>query len=53
MKVTTCGFPPLEEREKSIKLLSGHDFFGTGILTKEETVSFTFFFDIPDINFFI
>lgn len=38
-KVLTCGFPPLEDRDKSIKALSGHDFFGGGILTKEETVS--------------
>ena len=39
LKVITCGFPPLEDREKSLKLLAGHDFFGGGLLTKEETVS--------------
>ncbi|XP_038724892.1 DNA polymerase epsilon subunit B isoform X2 [Tripterygium wilfordii] len=37
-QVTTCGFPPLEEREKSMKLLQGHDLFGSGILTKEDTL---------------
>lgn len=37
-QVITCGFPPLEDREKSVKLLAGHDFFGGGILTKEETL---------------
>ncbi|PKI53449.1 hypothetical protein CRG98_026139 [Punica granatum] len=37
-KVFTCGFPPLEDRDKSIKALSGQDFFGGGILTKEETL---------------
>ncbi|KAF5734067.1 hypothetical protein HS088_TW16G00509 [Tripterygium wilfordii] len=31
-----------QEREKSIKLLEEHDLFGSGILTKEDTVSFTF-----------
>ncbi|KAF3438371.1 hypothetical protein FNV43_RR21133 [Rhamnella rubrinervis] len=37
-QVITCGFPPLEDREKSLKLLAGHDFFGGGLLTKEETL---------------
>ncbi|PON45429.1 DNA polymerase alpha/epsilon [Parasponia andersonii] len=37
-QVVTCGFPPLEDREKSLKLLAGHDFFGSGVLTKEETL---------------
>ncbi|XP_042960648.1 DNA polymerase epsilon subunit B isoform X1 [Carya illinoinensis] len=37
-QVITCGFPPLEDRDKSSKLLAGHDFFGGGILTKEETL---------------
>nr|XP_048329468.1 DNA polymerase epsilon subunit B [Ziziphus jujuba var. spinosa] len=37
-QVITCGFPPLEDREKSLKVLAGHDFFGGGILTKEETL---------------
>lgn len=36
----TCGFPPLEDREKSIAMFAGIDFFGGGSLTKEETVSF-------------
>lgn len=40
MQVRTCGFPPLEDREKSMAFFSGLDFFGGGILTKEETVSF-------------
>ena len=39
VKVITCGFPPLEERDKSLKSLAQHDFFGGGTLTKEETVS--------------
>ncbi|KAI4352050.1 hypothetical protein L6164_006336 [Bauhinia variegata] len=37
-QVLTCGFPPLEDREKSLKLLAGQDFFGGGSFTKEETV---------------
>ncbi|XP_022998323.1 DNA polymerase epsilon subunit B [Cucurbita maxima] len=37
-KVITCGFPPLEDRDKSLKLLAGQDFFGGGSLTKEETL---------------
>ncbi|KAF3975992.1 hypothetical protein CMV_000780 [Castanea mollissima] len=37
-QVITCGFPPLEDRDKSLKSLAGHDFFGGGILTKEETL---------------
>ncbi|XP_062159614.1 DNA polymerase epsilon subunit B [Alnus glutinosa] len=37
-QVITCGFPPLEDRDKSSKSLAGHDFFGSGILTKEETL---------------
>ncbi|XP_031251129.1 DNA polymerase epsilon subunit B [Pistacia vera] len=37
-QVITCGFPPLENRDKSLKLLVGHDFFGGGTLTKEETL---------------
>ncbi|KAL3574921.1 hypothetical protein D5086_023022 [Populus alba] len=36
--VITCGFPPLEERDKSLKSLAQHDFFGGGTLTKEETL---------------
>lgn len=42
LQVLTCGFPPLEDRDKSLKLLAGHDFFGGGTFTKEETVSFLF-----------
>lgn len=41
VKVITCGFPPLEDRDKSLKSLAQHDFFGGGTLTKEETVSLT------------
>ncbi|KAG6753784.1 hypothetical protein POTOM_041782 [Populus tomentosa] len=37
-QVITCGFPPLEERDKSLKSLAQHDFFGGGTLTKEETL---------------
>lgn len=42
MQVLTCGFPPLEDRDKSLKTLAGHDFFGGGTFTKEETVSLLF-----------
>ncbi|CAN1180291.1 DNA polymerase epsilon subunit B [Linum perenne] len=38
-QVKSCGFPPLEDREKSLKALGGHDFFGGGTLSKEEAVS--------------
>ncbi|XP_042039885.1 DNA polymerase epsilon subunit B-like isoform X1 [Salvia splendens] len=37
-QVKTCGFPPLEDREKSLAMLAGLDFFGGGSLTKEEMV---------------
>ncbi|KAM7479582.1 hypothetical protein LguiA_027795 [Lonicera macranthoides] len=37
-QVKTCGFPPLEDRYKSLALFSGLDFFGGGILTKEENL---------------
>ncbi|KAK7270679.1 hypothetical protein RJT34_26009 [Clitoria ternatea] len=37
-QVLTCGFPPLEDRDKSLKILEGHDFFGCGHFTKEETI---------------
>lgn len=40
MQVSTCGFPPLEDREESLASLLGCDFFGGGTLTREETVSF-------------
>ncbi|KAG2331878.1 hypothetical protein Bca4012_018550 [Brassica carinata] len=35
-KVINCGFPPLEDRKKTLKTHSGYDFFGSGTLTKEE-----------------
>lgn len=41
-QVKTCGFPPLEDREKSVNFFTGVDFFGGSTLTKEETVSFGF-----------
>lgn len=37
-QVITCGFPPLEDRDKSLKSHAGLDFFGGGALTKEETL---------------
>ncbi|ONK66175.1 uncharacterized protein A4U43_C06F4900 [Asparagus officinalis] len=37
-EVNTCGFPPLEDRDASISLLMGLDFFGGGILSTEETL---------------
>ncbi|PKA49599.1 DNA polymerase epsilon subunit 2 [Apostasia shenzhenica] len=37
-KVNTCGFPPLEDRDDSLSLLMGLDFFGAGILSTEETL---------------
>lgn len=42
LQVLTCGFPPLEDRDKSLKQFAGHDFFGGGTFTKEETVSLLF-----------
>ncbi|KAL3628944.1 DNA-directed DNA polymerase epsilon, subunit B [Castilleja foliolosa] len=36
--VKTCGFPPLEDREKSVSTFAGIDFFGGGSLTREETL---------------
>ncbi|KAL6583692.1 hypothetical protein OROMI_002981 [Orobanche minor] len=36
--VKTCGFPPLEDREKSFSTFAGIDFYGGGSLTKEETL---------------
>ncbi|XP_042434279.1 DNA polymerase epsilon subunit B-like [Zingiber officinale] len=35
-QVNTCGFPPLEDREVSLKLLMGLDFFGGGVLSNDE-----------------
>lgn len=37
-QVSTCGFPPLEDRDESLALLAGLDFFGGGKLTAEETL---------------
>lgn len=37
-KAKTCGFPPLEDREKSETVCTGLDFFGGGTFTKEETL---------------
>lgn len=37
-EVKTCGFPPLEDREKSLAAFPGLDFFGSGMLSKEETL---------------
>lgn len=37
-QVKTCGFPPLEDREDSLRSLGGLDFFGGGMLSKEETL---------------
>ncbi|KAK6915132.1 hypothetical protein RJ641_020249 [Dillenia turbinata] len=37
-QVYTCGFPPLEDRDESLKLIAGLDFFGGGTLTTEETI---------------
>jgi hypothetical protein len=38
-QVNTGGFPPLEDREASLSLLMGLDFFGGGVLPTEERVS--------------
>ncbi|CAH8357691.1 unnamed protein product [Eruca vesicaria subsp. sativa] len=35
-QVTTCGFPPLEDRDKTLNTHSGYDFFGNGMVTTEE-----------------
>ncbi|BAF16637.1 Os05g0160800 [Oryza sativa Japonica Group] len=37
-QVNTCGFPPLEDREASLSMLMGLDFFGGGVIPTEETV---------------
>ncbi|KAK9204817.1 hypothetical protein WN943_015081 [Citrus x changshan-huyou] len=37
-QVITCGFPPLEDRDQSLKLLAEYDFFGGGTLKKEDTL---------------
>ncbi|XP_047046505.1 DNA polymerase epsilon subunit B-like [Lolium rigidum] len=37
-QVNTCGFPPLEDREASLSLLMGLDFFGGGVIPTEETL---------------
>ncbi|CAD6245452.1 unnamed protein product [Miscanthus lutarioriparius] len=36
--VNTCGFPPLEDREASVSLLMGLDFFGGGVIPTEEAL---------------
>ncbi|XP_068658256.1 DNA polymerase epsilon subunit B [Aristolochia californica] len=36
-EVYTCGFPPLEDRDPSLSLLGGLDFFGGGSFSKDET----------------
>lgn len=40
-QVHTCGFPPLENRDVSLSVTAGLDFFGGGNLTTEETIRFT------------
>ncbi|KAI3724271.1 hypothetical protein L2E82_36043 [Cichorium intybus] len=37
-QVQTFGFPPLEDREKSAMLFTGLDYFGGGIIAKEDTL---------------
>ncbi|KAJ0981216.1 hypothetical protein J5N97_009471 [Dioscorea zingiberensis] len=37
-QVNTCGFPPLEDRDTSLSVIMGFDFFGGGILSTEETL---------------
>lgn len=37
-KVNTCGFPPLEDRDDSLSLLMGLDFFGGGVFSTEENL---------------
>ncbi|XP_034227318.1 DNA polymerase epsilon subunit B-like isoform X1 [Prunus dulcis] len=37
-QVFNCGFPPLEGRDKSLQFLAGHDSFGSGTLTEQETL---------------
>ncbi|KAF7035474.1 hypothetical protein CFC21_046349 [Triticum aestivum] len=37
-QVNTCGFPPLEDRETSLSLLMGLDFFGGGVIPTEEAL---------------
>eukprot|EP01018_Ginkgo_biloba_P028571 Gb_41127 [translate_table: standard] len=39
-QVQTCGFPPLEDRNVSLAVTAGLDFFGGGTLTTEETMRF-------------
>ncbi|RVX14082.1 DNA polymerase epsilon subunit B [Vitis vinifera] len=49
-EVSTCGFPPLEDRDESLASLSGLDFFGGGTLTREETVSFFYGLEKKAVN---
>ncbi|KAI5445209.1 hypothetical protein KIW84_013456 [Lathyrus oleraceus] len=37
-QIYSCGFPPLEDRDKSLQVLAGHDFFGGGTFTREEAI---------------
>lgn len=37
-QIHTCGFPPLEDRELSVSVLAGLDFFGCGTFSKDEIV---------------
>ncbi|RWR95935.1 DNA polymerase epsilon subunit B [Cinnamomum micranthum f. kanehirae] len=36
--VNTCGFPPLEDRDASLAVIMGLDFFGGGSLSSEENL---------------
>ncbi|KAJ8621382.1 hypothetical protein MRB53_029911 [Persea americana] len=37
-EVNTCGFPPLEDRDASLAVIMGLDFFGGGSLSSEENL---------------
>ncbi|GLJ38887.1 hypothetical protein SUGI_0792820 [Cryptomeria japonica] len=39
-QIHTCGFPPLENRNVSLSVTAGLDFFGGGALTTDETTRF-------------
>ncbi|KAH0976103.1 hypothetical protein GBA52_018002 [Prunus armeniaca] len=47
-QVFNCGFPPLEDRDKSLQFLAGHDSFGSGTLTEQETILNFLFGDIQN-----
>lgn len=38
VKVIACGFPHLEDRDKTLSIHSENDFFGSGRPTKDEMV---------------